>query len=159
MQVLNGHPYNRKCDVYSFGICLWEVYCCDMPYPDLSFSEVTSAVVRQVRRQCFPAAGSSSFLEASITETEPYDSRDVRTEPEARDTALLPELAGERDEAVLGREPGQAARDGGGRVHAGGDRHVQGRRHDPDGPDAGLLLLPPPVPRPLTLLRPGRGNQ
>jgi serine/threonine protein kinase len=47
-QVLNGHPYNRKCDVYSFGICLWEIYCCDMPYPDLSFSEVTSAVVRQV---------------------------------------------------------------------------------------------------------------
>ncbi|KAI4999337.1 hypothetical protein ZWY2020_003926 [Hordeum vulgare] len=22
-EVLNGHPYNRKCDVYSFGICLW----------------------------------------------------------------------------------------------------------------------------------------
>lgn len=47
-QVLNGSAYNRKCDVYSFGICLWEIYCCDMPYPDLSFSEVTSAVVRQV---------------------------------------------------------------------------------------------------------------
>ena len=47
-QVLNGNPYNRKCDVYSLGICLWEIYCCDMPYPDLSFSEVTSAVVRQV---------------------------------------------------------------------------------------------------------------
>ncbi|RWW36733.1 hypothetical protein BHE74_00058222 [Ensete ventricosum] len=49
LQVLNGNPYNRKCDVYSFGICLWEIYCCDMPYPDLSFSEITSAVVRQVR--------------------------------------------------------------------------------------------------------------
>lgn len=49
MQVLNGNPYNRKCDVYSFGICLWEIYCCDMPYPHLSFSEMTSAVVRQVR--------------------------------------------------------------------------------------------------------------
>lgn len=48
IQVLNGDPYNRKCDVYSFGICLWEIYCCDMPYPDLSFSEVTSAVVHQV---------------------------------------------------------------------------------------------------------------
>ncbi|XP_012568070.1 serine/threonine-protein kinase 54 isoform X2 [Cicer arietinum] len=47
-EVLNGSAYNRKCDVYSFGICLWEIYCCDMPYPDLSFSEVTSAVVRQV---------------------------------------------------------------------------------------------------------------
>lgn len=48
--MLNGNPYNRKCDVYSFGICLWEIYCCDMPYPDLSFSEVTSAVVRQVQK-------------------------------------------------------------------------------------------------------------
>lgn len=48
-QVLNDNPYNRKCDVYSFGICLWEIYCCDMPYPDLTFSEISSAVVRQVR--------------------------------------------------------------------------------------------------------------
>ncbi|CAN1270958.1 Serine/threonine-protein kinase STY13 [Linum perenne] len=46
-EVLDGKPYNRKCDVYSFGICLWEIYCCDMPYPDLSFAEISSAVVRQ----------------------------------------------------------------------------------------------------------------
>ncbi|KAI9379290.1 hypothetical protein POPTR_017G072900v4 [Populus trichocarpa] len=59
-EVLNGNPYNRKCDVYSFSICLWEIYCCDMPYPDLSFSEVTSAVVRQNLRpeipRCCPSA-------------------------------------------------------------------------------------------------------
>jgi serine/threonine protein kinase len=48
LQVLDGKPYNRKCDVYSFGICLWEIYCCDMPYPDLSFADVSSAVVHQV---------------------------------------------------------------------------------------------------------------
>ncbi|GAB2296641.1 hypothetical protein Dimus_030751 [Dionaea muscipula] len=47
-EVLNGNPYNRKCDVYSFGICLWEIYCCDMPYPDLSFAKVTTAVVCQL---------------------------------------------------------------------------------------------------------------
>ncbi|KAK5811174.1 hypothetical protein PVK06_026496 [Gossypium arboreum] len=46
-EVLDGKPYNRKCDVYSFGICLWEIYCCDMPYADLSFAEVSSAVVCQ----------------------------------------------------------------------------------------------------------------
>ncbi|PHU11852.1 hypothetical protein BC332_18782 [Capsicum chinense] len=46
-QVLNGNPYNRKCNMYSFGIILWEIYSCDKPYPDLSFSEVTSVVVRQ----------------------------------------------------------------------------------------------------------------
>lgn len=59
-EVLNGHPYNRKCDVYSFGICLWETYCCDMPYPNLSFSELTSAVVHQNLRpeipRCCPSA-------------------------------------------------------------------------------------------------------
>ncbi|MFS7947052.1 putative dual-specificity kinase TKL-Pl-4 family [Helianthus anomalus] len=48
-EVLNRNPYNRKFDVYSFGICLWEIYCCNMPYPDLSFSEVTSVVVRHVQ--------------------------------------------------------------------------------------------------------------
>ncbi|KAL4580228.1 hypothetical protein LXL04_016413 [Taraxacum kok-saghyz] len=35
--VLVGKPYNRKCDVYSFGVCLRETYCCDLPYPFLSF--------------------------------------------------------------------------------------------------------------------------
>ncbi|KAH7439304.1 hypothetical protein KP509_04G055000 [Ceratopteris richardii] len=59
-EVLAGKPYNRKCDVYSFGICLWETYCCDMPYPDLSFAEMTSAVVKQHLRpeipKCCPSA-------------------------------------------------------------------------------------------------------
>ncbi|KAF8389854.1 hypothetical protein HHK36_024371 [Tetracentron sinense] len=60
-EVLNGNPYNRKCDVYSFGICLWEIYCCDMPYPDLSFSEVTSAVVCQNLRPEIPRCCPSSL--------------------------------------------------------------------------------------------------
>nr|XP_043639737.1 dual specificity protein kinase shkA-like [Erigeron canadensis] len=24
-----GKPYGTKSDVYAFGICLWEIYCCD----------------------------------------------------------------------------------------------------------------------------------
>ncbi|XP_010532275.1 PREDICTED: serine/threonine-protein kinase HT1-like isoform X3 [Tarenaya hassleriana] len=60
-EVLNGNPYNRKCDVYSFGICLWEIYCCDMPYPDLTFAEVTSAVVRQNLRPEIPRCCPSSL--------------------------------------------------------------------------------------------------
>ncbi|XP_010525217.1 PREDICTED: serine/threonine-protein kinase HT1-like [Tarenaya hassleriana] len=59
-EVLDGKPYNRRCDVYSFGICLWEIYCCDMPYADLSFVQVSSAVVRQNLRpdipRCCPTA-------------------------------------------------------------------------------------------------------
>ncbi|KAG0458342.1 hypothetical protein HPP92_023179 [Vanilla planifolia] len=46
-EVLEGKPYNRKCDVYSFGICLWEIYACDMPYFNLTFTEVSYGVVRQ----------------------------------------------------------------------------------------------------------------
>ncbi|TYJ09373.1 hypothetical protein E1A91_A11G137100v1 [Gossypium mustelinum] len=59
-EVLDGKPYNRKCDVYSFGICLWEIYWCDMPYANLSFADFTSAVVRQNLRpeipKCCPSA-------------------------------------------------------------------------------------------------------
>ncbi|KAL8481721.1 hypothetical protein ACS0TY_028025 [Phlomoides rotata] len=60
-EVLDGKPYNRKCDVYSFGVCLWETYCCDLPYPDLSFAEVSSAVVRQNLRPDIPRCCPSSL--------------------------------------------------------------------------------------------------
>ncbi|KAE8734124.1 Tesmin/TSO1-like CXC domain-containing protein, putative isoform 1 [Hibiscus syriacus] len=61
IHVLNGKPYNRKCDVYSFGICLWEIYCCDMPYPDLSFIEISSAVVGENLRPEIPRCCPSSL--------------------------------------------------------------------------------------------------
>ncbi|KAH7834557.1 hypothetical protein Vadar_017338 [Vaccinium darrowii] len=60
-EVLNGKPYNRKCDVYSFGICFWEIYCCDMPYPDLSFAEVSSTTVKQNLRPKIPRCCPSSM--------------------------------------------------------------------------------------------------
>ncbi|XP_024018778.1 serine/threonine-protein kinase STY13 [Morus notabilis] len=60
-EVLDGKPYNRRCDVYSFGICLWEIYCCDMPYPDLSFADISSAVVRQNLRPEIPRCCPSSL--------------------------------------------------------------------------------------------------
>ncbi|KAA8533140.1 hypothetical protein F0562_033327 [Nyssa sinensis] len=60
-EVLDGNPYTRKCDVYSFGICLWEMYCCAMPYPNLSFSEQTAAVVYKNRRPEIPRCCPSSL--------------------------------------------------------------------------------------------------
>ncbi|XAR49073.1 Dual-specificity kinase [Bertholletia excelsa] len=60
-EVLDGKPYNRKCDVYSFGICLWEIYCCDLPYMNLSFAEVSHAVVRQNLRPEIPRCCPSSL--------------------------------------------------------------------------------------------------
>ncbi|KAJ9550509.1 hypothetical protein OSB04_014554 [Centaurea solstitialis] len=60
-EVLEGKPYNRKCDVYSFGVCLWETYCCDLPYPFLSFAEISSAVVRHNLRPEIPRCCPSSL--------------------------------------------------------------------------------------------------
>ncbi|GJX80372.1 serine/threonine-protein kinase STY13-like protein [Tanacetum coccineum] len=31
-EVLSRKTYSHKCDVYAFGICLWEIQCCDMAY-------------------------------------------------------------------------------------------------------------------------------
>ncbi|XP_061376179.1 serine/threonine-protein kinase STY13-like isoform X2 [Gastrolobium bilobum] len=53
-EVLDGKPYNRRCDVYSFGICLWEIYCCDMPYPNLSFADASYAVAHRNLRPKIP---------------------------------------------------------------------------------------------------------
>ncbi|GKV19645.1 hypothetical protein SLEP1_g29874 [Rubroshorea leprosula] len=77
-EVLDGKPYNRRCDVYSFGICLWEIYCCDMPYPDLSFADVSSAVVRQNLRPEIPRCCPSSL--ANIMRKCWYANADKRPE-------------------------------------------------------------------------------
>ncbi|XVF84956.1 hypothetical protein PTKIN_Ptkin17bG0081000 [Pterospermum kingtungense] len=53
-EIIDSKPYDRKCDVYSFGICLWEIYCCDTPYPNLKLSELTSAVLYQNLRPEIP---------------------------------------------------------------------------------------------------------
>ncbi|XVE75056.1 hypothetical protein DITRI_Ditri12bG0066900 [Diplodiscus trichospermus] len=53
-EVIDSKPYDRKCDVYSFGICLWEIYCCEVPYQNLGFSELTSAILYQKLRPEIP---------------------------------------------------------------------------------------------------------
>eukprot|EP00850_Spirogloea_muscicola_P008436 SM000045S16181 [mRNA] locus=s45:160021:162079:+ [translate_table: standard] len=53
-EILDGKPYNRQADVYSYGICLWEVYCCKMPFPELSLKEM-AAVVNQGMRPNIPS--------------------------------------------------------------------------------------------------------
>ncbi|KAL6126928.1 hypothetical protein ACLB2K_074973 [Fragaria x ananassa] len=61
-EVLESKPYNKKCDVYSFGICLWEICSCQMPYSDYSkMSEVTSAVVYNNLRPQIPKSCPSSL--------------------------------------------------------------------------------------------------
>ncbi|CAI0386371.1 unnamed protein product, partial [Linum tenue] len=49
-EVFASKPYDSKCDVYSFGICLWEIYCCEAPFAHLGFSHQTSPVVYKLRQ-------------------------------------------------------------------------------------------------------------
>ncbi|KAB1213098.1 Serine/threonine-protein kinase HT1 [Morella rubra] len=60
-EVLSRAPYNRKCDVYSFGICLWEIYCCDWPYPNHVDWQLREAVVQQNLRPEIPECCPSSL--------------------------------------------------------------------------------------------------
>ncbi|KAL6187077.1 hypothetical protein ACLB2K_043192 [Fragaria x ananassa] len=60
-EVLESKPYDKKCDVYSFGICLWEICCCQTPYSNYSFSELTSAVVYKNLRPQIPKNCPSSL--------------------------------------------------------------------------------------------------
>ena len=62
-QVLLGNPYDHKVDVYSFGILLWEVYCCKDPFPFHQFTpnDIKSFVTQGMRPEmpacCPPALG------------------------------------------------------------------------------------------------------
>ncbi|CAI5471762.1 unnamed protein product, partial [Closterium sp. Yama58-4] len=48
-EVLAGLPYDRRADVYSFGICLWELLTCETPFDSFDFSEMASAISEGVR--------------------------------------------------------------------------------------------------------------
>eukprot|EP01018_Ginkgo_biloba_P002385 Gb_17557 [translate_table: standard] len=52
-EVLDLKPYDRKCDVYSFGICLWEIYSCTEPYAKKCSAEIASAVVNRGEEEVF----------------------------------------------------------------------------------------------------------
>ncbi|KAJ1293634.1 hypothetical protein BS78_01G083700 [Paspalum vaginatum] len=53
-EVLQGKPYDHKCDVYSFGIVLWETYCCAMAYANHSLADISYHVVKLGNRPDIP---------------------------------------------------------------------------------------------------------
>uniref|UniRef100_A0A6V7QQ37 non-specific serine/threonine protein kinase n=1 Tax=Ananas comosus var. bracteatus TaxID=296719 RepID=A0A6V7QQ37_ANACO len=54
-EVLRNEPSNEKCDVYSFGIILWELATLRMPWSGLNPMQVVGAVGFQNRRLEIPA--------------------------------------------------------------------------------------------------------
>lgn len=45
-------PYNKRCDIFSYGVLLWEIYHCTCPYADTGLDQVT---VRDARRRVWEA--------------------------------------------------------------------------------------------------------
>eukprot|EP00270_Netrium_digitus_P007616 TRINITY_DN2229_c0_g1_i1.p1 TRINITY_DN2229_c0_g1~~TRINITY_DN2229_c0_g1_i1.p1 ORF type:complete len:329 (+),score=92.31 TRINITY_DN2229_c0_g1_i1:141-1127(+) len=53
-EVLDHKPYTKKVDVYSFGIVLWEIVTCEIPFLDLSFAQLAISVVKKNTRPPIP---------------------------------------------------------------------------------------------------------
>ncbi|RXH91414.1 hypothetical protein DVH24_020437 [Malus domestica] len=53
-EVLRNEPANEKCDVYSFGVILWELATCCIPWKGLNPMQVVGAVGFQNRRLEIP---------------------------------------------------------------------------------------------------------
>jgi serine/threonine protein kinase len=48
-EMIKSENYTEKADVYSFGVCLWELYCRKVPYRELKMS--SSALVVKVAKE------------------------------------------------------------------------------------------------------------
>ncbi|XP_020103139.1 serine/threonine-protein kinase CTR1-like isoform X1 [Ananas comosus] len=64
-EFLRGEPSNEKCDVYSFGVILWELLTMKQPWSGLSPAQVVGAVAFQNRRLTLPQ-GASPDLAALV---------------------------------------------------------------------------------------------
>ncbi|CAK7352978.1 unnamed protein product [Dovyalis caffra] len=53
-EVLRNEPANEKCDIYSFGVILWELATCQIPWKGLNPMQVVGAVGFQNRRLEIP---------------------------------------------------------------------------------------------------------
>ncbi len=49
-EVARKTPYNHKADVYSFGIILWELFTCQVPFAKMNRQEFFNKVVRGGQR-------------------------------------------------------------------------------------------------------------
>lgn len=98
IQVLRGNEYNHKCDVYSFGICLWEIYCCELPYSDMNRSEKASAVIYEVSSVCIYIYKLELMYLIHLVL---YILAGIAGQ-EAGNTRAMPEQLSKDDEAVLG---------------------------------------------------------
>ncbi|CAI7777220.1 unnamed protein product [Closterium sp. NIES-54] len=51
-EVIDHKPYTRKVDVYSYGIVLWELVTCELPFKGLTFIQLAYNVTPEIRNLC-----------------------------------------------------------------------------------------------------------
>lgn len=44
-EVFKGRPYNEACDVYSFGLLLWQIYECVTPFDKFDYEKLADLVM------------------------------------------------------------------------------------------------------------------
>uniref|UniRef100_A0A8C8IYR4 Protein kinase domain-containing protein n=1 Tax=Oncorhynchus tshawytscha TaxID=74940 RepID=A0A8C8IYR4_ONCTS len=49
-----NHPYNKACEMYSFGVVLWEIATCKIPFKDCSRKEVYQMVCKDKYTEPLP---------------------------------------------------------------------------------------------------------
>jgi len=65
-EMLEGRPYDRSCDVYSFGICLWSLFSGMPLYPGFTMFDIISRVTNGQRPSLdfIPSPRLSTIIEA-----------------------------------------------------------------------------------------------
>lgn len=66
-EILDGKPYDRTCDVYSFAICLWSLFSAQPLYPGKTMYEIITSVTSGKRPSLdvIPSKRLSEIIEAS----------------------------------------------------------------------------------------------
>jgi len=62
-EVLAKNPYDTKCDVFSFGVMLWVLYCQKEPYQQIEHSWEVARFVLEGNREKIPKDCPAAFAE------------------------------------------------------------------------------------------------
>jgi len=100
-EVFGGSPYTDKSDVFSFGVILWEILTCEVPWEGMNSLVVLTQVFKKSHRPELPAT-CSPILRSLI---ERCWSQDPQDRPKMKE--ILPELKASVVEATVSDVEGQ----------------------------------------------------
>jgi len=66
-EVIEHKPYDEKADVFSFGVVLWELLTCKIPYSDMTPLQAAVGVVQKGLRPAIPANCPGALAELMVS--------------------------------------------------------------------------------------------